>query len=101
MALPWTTNGSDTGTPLNIFQLWAKTERNSPDRWHGLPYHLIEVGAVAMVMWDKTIPRSRQHHLSTRLGLGDDHDLAGRFLGFIAATHDLEAAPIGVRSMCK
>jgi CRISPR-associated endonuclease/helicase Cas3 len=73
----------------DIFQLWAKTDRDHPARWHALPYHLIEVGAVAKVMWDEVIPLSRKRHWAEQLGLGDDPDLAGRFLAFIAATHDL------------
>lgn len=84
-------DGSGVAGPrtADIFQLWAKTDRDQPERWHALPYHLVEVGAVAKVMWDEVVPRSRKLHWTTQLGLGDDLDLAGRFLAFIAATHDL------------
>jgi CRISPR-associated endonuclease/helicase Cas3 len=89
MSTPTAPPEPDAGVSPDIFQLWAKTDRDDPRRWHALPYHLIEVGAVAKVMWDEVVPLSRKRHWAARLGLGDDPDLAGRFLAFIAATHDL------------
>lgn len=89
MSTPRVSPESTGGPSPDIFQLWAKTDRDHPERWHALPYHLIEVGAVARVMWDEVVPLSRRRHWTTQLGLGDDLDLAGRFLAFIAATHDV------------
>jgi CRISPR-associated endonuclease/helicase Cas3 len=89
MSTPSAPPEPDAGVSPDIFQLWAKTDRDDPRRWHALPYHLIEVGAVAKVMWDEVVPLSRKRHWAERLGLGDDPDLAGRFLAFIASCHDV------------
>lgn len=70
-----------------IWKLWAKTDRSDQTRWHALPYHHIEVGAVAHVLWTDVIPLARKQEWADLLGV--DIDLAGRWLGFITAIHDV------------
>jgi len=70
-----------------IWKLWAKTDRSDQTRWHALPYHHVEVGAVAHVLWTDVIPATKKLGLAERLGV--DVDLAGRWFGFITAIHDL------------
>ena len=89
-------NLSDPVSPL-VWHLWAKTDRADQQRWHALPYHHIEVGAVAHVLWTDVIPLARKMEWAERLGV--DIDLAGRWLGFIAAIHDLGKVSIVFQSL--
>ncbi|MGB3307357.1 MAG: CRISPR-associated helicase Cas3' [Thermomicrobiales bacterium] len=89
-------NPTESVRPL-IWHLWAKTDRADQQRWHALPYHHIEVGAVAHVLWIDIIPLARKMEWAERLGV--DIDLAGRWLGFIAAIHDLGKVSIVFQSL--
>jgi len=80
-----------------IWKLWAKTDRSDQTRWHALPYHHIEVGAVAHVLWTDVIPLARKQEWADLLGV--DIDFAGRWLGFITAIHDLGKVSITFQSL--
>ncbi len=71
---------------INSWDLWAKTDRDGPDCWHALPWHLLEVGAVAQLLWEKSLPQQSKDRICNRLGLSEEE--AGRFVGFLAALHD-------------
>lgn len=89
-------SGADLDQSL-IWKLWAKTDRSDPTRWHALPYHHIEVGAVAHVLWTDIIPIGKKQQWADLLGV--DIDLAGRWLGFITAIHDLGKVSITFQSL--
>lgn len=79
--------------PSDLWRLlWAKTDRKQPERWHALPWHLIEVSAVAHQLWEHGVPLAQRRDFSAKLGV--DEDLAGRWVGFIAAIHDVGKASI-------
>ena len=80
-----------------LWTLWAKTDRSDQTRWHALPYHHIEVGAVAHVLWTDVIPLARKQEWADLLDV--DIDLAGRWLGFITAIHDLGKVSITFQSL--
>ena len=67
--------------------LWAKTERGG-DRWHRLPYHLLDVAATAEVLWER-LPDAA---IAVPLGLSDDPDECRRTVVFLAAAHDVGKA---------
>ena len=79
---------SDEPSTVDIaFLLWAKTERNG-DRWHALPYHLLDVGATASVLWDN-LPESSQN-CATRVF--NNPTTARQCVIFLAAAHDIGKA---------
>lgn len=65
------------------FDLWAKT---GPDgRWHGLPYHLLDVAATANALWLRLPEASRACPIRS---LGDvEH--ARKVCVFLAGAHDV------------
>lgn len=87
---------------MNSWHLWAKTEKSpkdEPERWHALPWHLLEVGAVAQLLWQKSIPKQSKNRICTRLGIDDDQ--AVKFIGFLAALHDFGKASPRFQSMSR
>lgn len=75
---------------IDSWQLWAKTSKADPSDWHALPWHLLEVGAVSGLLWQKALPQQSKDRICTRLGLNEEE--AGRFVGFLASLHDLGKA---------
>lgn len=76
-------------------QLWAKTNRDdpSPDDYHALALHLVDVAAVTYEIWRTGMSPWRRRRW--RQALGVDDDPAGRWLAFIAGAHDLgKASPV-------
>jgi hypothetical protein len=69
------------------FRLWAKTDRGS-DKWHALPYHLIDVGSAASALWDR-LPEPTKRPAMDALG---GPDTAKRVALFLAASHDIGKA---------
>lgn len=69
--------------------LWAKADRKT-GAYHRLPYHMIDVGLVAQVVWNRSLhPRLKQDladwfHLTV--------DETGRLVAFLACLHDLGKA---------
>lgn len=82
---------------MNPWQLWAKTDPDNPTRWHALPWHLYEVGAVAMELWEQSLTDYARIRLSSRLGLTIEE--TGRLVGFLAALHDFGKASPRFQSM--
>ena len=74
------------------YLLWAKARQESGDI-HPLIYHMIDVGEVAMALWKEVIPESERRRISDVLGLPQKE--CGKFLAFLAATHDLGKASPG------
>lgn len=71
---------------------WAKTDRKNPEsEWiRPLWSHLIDVAAVAEVLWDRVLPSSFKHDAAVSLGCTEDQ--ARSFLCFMAGMHDVGKA---------
>jgi len=68
---------------------YAKTNRMA-DKVHLLLYHLIDVGQVAWVLWQKALTEGVRQQIASVLSL--DVEQAGRFVVFLASLHDLGKA---------
>ncbi len=89
-----TSTGTVVEADRRFTQLWAKTNRDdpSPDDYHALALHLVDVAAVAYQLWlTATSPYRRQQW---GVDLGADEDMAGRWLAFLAGCHDLGKASV-------
>jgi len=74
------------------FHLWAKAEKNQTPDIHPLIYHLLDVGACALALWNGALSSHTRRTLAGWLGL--DEEAAGWQIAFWAALHDLgKAAP--------
>ena len=70
---------------MTYWQLWAKTAVD--DRWHALPYHLLDVTAAAEILWSRLPSNSRALPLHI---FGEP--AAARICVFLAASHDVGKA---------
>ncbi len=68
--------------------LWAKA--NKSGFIHRLLYHMIDVGQVALALWQATFPDSVKRQMSQAVGLSVDQ--AGPLFAFWASLHDLGKA---------
>ncbi|MBS1705473.1 MAG: CRISPR-associated helicase Cas3' [Armatimonadetes bacterium] len=75
------------GVVRPYFDLWAKAEV-SGCRWHSLPFHLLDVGAVAASLLE-VLPRPSLNSVVEAFKSPDD---ARRALVFLAAAHDIGKA---------
>jgi CRISPR-associated endonuclease/helicase Cas3 len=71
---------------LTYWHLWAKT--GADGRWHGLPYHLLDVAAAAEVLWDRLPSTAR----TLPAQVFDSQTTAMRTCVFLAAAHDIGKA---------
>ncbi len=77
-------------TPLPPHLLpYAKTDPAS-GRIHRLLYHLIDVGQVALILWQEALTPAFRRQLATVVNL--DLQQAGQLIAFLAALHDLGKA---------
>jgi CRISPR-associated endonuclease/helicase Cas3 len=67
--------------------LWAKTDPEV-ERWHALPYHLVDVGSTAEILWEN-LPASSKKTAVKAFG---NPETAKRCLTFLAAAHDIGKA---------
>ncbi len=73
-------------------RLWAKADRQS-HRLHRLLYHMLDVGCVAMSLWDTAMPDEFKTFIAATCGM--DVDDTGRLVAYWSALHDLgKASPI-------
>ncbi|MFN8469232.1 MAG: CRISPR-associated helicase Cas3' [Caldilineaceae bacterium] len=68
--------------------LWAKTGEN--ESTHPLICHLIDVGCVALRLWQRAVSNAERASAASALRLTEDE--AGRFFAFVVASHDLGKA---------
>lgn len=68
--------------------LWAKTTPGG--QTHSLLYHMIDVGQVALALWQNVLGESFRREMARTLGIGIED--AGRLLAFWTALHDLGKA---------
>src|SRR5205085_4385549 len=69
--------------------LWAKAIRGS-NQIHRLLYHMIDVGQVALVLWERALNKNLKQTLSEWMKLNVDD--AGRLNAFWSSLHDLGKA---------
>ncbi len=72
-----------------LLLLWAKTGRR-PGECHPLLCHMLDVAAVARLLWHAVLPPAATAGLATALGLPSAH--AAAWVAFFAALHDLGKA---------
>ncbi|HMO82374.1 MAG TPA: CRISPR-associated helicase Cas3' [Pyrinomonadaceae bacterium] len=75
-----------------IQAFWAKTSHdpvNSPDAFHPLICHLIDVACVALEIWDNVLPNVTRMRLAKPFGLENDLERAGKIISAFAGLHDL------------
>jgi CRISPR-associated endonuclease/helicase Cas3 len=76
--------------PIPLYQrLWGKADRETGEI-HALIYHMLDVAAVAQVLWDESLTDGVRTQIAAALRL--DITAAGRLLAFWAGTHDLGKA---------
>jgi CRISPR-associated endonuclease/helicase Cas3 len=85
--------GLDTGSGHNdpLAYLWAKSDRRTGE-YHLLIYHLIDVTAVASVMWHEALGEASRLRIRTLLSTSDDN--AMRFFALLAGLHDIGKATV-------
>ena len=69
---------------------WAKADKKSTD-YHLLLYHMIDVGQVALTLWQTGLNNNLRQQITEWLGLNNTDD-AGREIAFWASLHDLGKA---------
>lgn len=72
------------------YLFWAKTDRSKQAKFHLLICHMVDVGNVALAIWETNLPTEIKQKISNLLKL--DVDQAGRFIAFLAALHDIGKA---------
>lgn len=72
--------------------IWAKLSKGREPSWtyHPLLCHMLDVAAVASVLWQLTLRTATRQRIAKALGLDDGS--AGRWLPFLAGLHDLGKA---------
>lgn len=71
-----------------VTALWAKTERGEGDRYHPLLCHMLDVAAVAALLWDRYVPERFRHRVVAALRVSD----ARALILFVAGAHDIGKA---------
>lgn len=82
---------------INAWDLWSKTDNGDPQPWHSLPWHLLEVGAVAQMLWEVSVRPIDKNRICSRLGLTEPE--VGLVIGFLASLHDFGKASPRFQSM--
>ncbi|MBV9279752.1 MAG: CRISPR-associated endonuclease Cas3'', partial [Chloroflexi bacterium] len=77
----------DEMTPDRLMALWAKDRGCKGERYHPLPYHLLDVAAVAEAVWDHVLTEREREEIARRLGLAVEE--ARRWVSFLAGSHDI------------
>src|SRR6516162_8861766 len=76
----------ETCSVLTYSNLWAKT--GAGNRWHALPFHLLDVAAAAEVLWDRLPNEAR----AVPAQAFADQPNARRVCVFLAGAHDIGKA---------
>jgi CRISPR-associated endonuclease/helicase Cas3 len=72
--------------------LWAKERGCEGERYHPLPYHLLDVAAVAEAVWDEVLTSGEREDMARRLALTPPD--ARRWVSFLAGAHDVGKASV-------
>ncbi|MDF1516071.1 MAG: CRISPR-associated endonuclease Cas3'', partial [Anaerolineae bacterium] len=82
----------DVGKPVDVpayMRLWGKIEKKT-GQMHPLIGHMLDVAAVAKVMWERVLAGGMRAHLAEMLELGED--ATGQLVAFWVGLHDLGKA---------
>lgn len=72
-----------------VFRLWAKTDRGAPDcSYHPLLCHMLDVAAVAGLIWDHHLTATLRKRLECAIGAKDARSL----IAFVTGAHDIGKA---------
>ncbi len=76
-------------TDEELLTLWGKTgpRQGDADCYHPLLFHLMDVGNVALLLWDRVLPSPVQKRIAATLGVS--MTTAQRIVVLLAAQHDL------------
>src|SRR5688500_10873898 len=74
----------DATDPALLSLIWAKT---APHGYHPILGHLLDVAAVAEVLWDRSLPPATRAEVAAALGLSVGQ--ARSWVTFFASMHDL------------
>ena len=77
----------------DLLKFWAKTTHDQekyPNAYHPLLFHMIDVSAVAQLMWQKVLPQATRKRIERAMGV--NVELAGKVISWIAGLHDLGKA---------
>jgi len=69
-----------------LLLFWGKSDKNNPANYHPLLFHLLDVGHVALCLWD-VLPQITRSAISEALCLPEEG--ARRLVVLLAAQHDL------------
>ncbi|MDI7275900.1 MAG: CRISPR-associated helicase Cas3', partial [Anaerolineae bacterium] len=77
---------------MDHWVLWGKTRQGQAtgDETHALIHHMVDVGAVASVLWDRVVAEALREDLCQAAGL--ECQEMGRVLAWLASLHDLGKA---------
>ncbi len=75
---------------LSHYIPYAKTNRRNQDEVHALLYHLIDVGQVALALWQNVLTDGIRLHMAQTLGVSVAD--CGHLMAFLASLHDLGKA---------
>jgi CRISPR-associated endonuclease/helicase Cas3 len=75
-----------------LMALWAKERGCEGERYHPLPYHLLDVAAVAEAVWDEVLTSREREDIAEQLGLTAPD--ARRWVSFLAGVHDVGKASV-------
>ncbi len=73
-----------------VLKLWGKTDKTNEDLYHPLLFHMMDVAAVAGVVWDQVLTSGLRKRLECSLGTG-----AGSQVVFLSGAHDIGKASPG------
>ena len=76
----------------SLLRLWGKSDDNDPENWHPLLFHLLDVGNVCRLLWDKVLPATVKKQIASGLGFAGECDEARRLVILLTAQHDLGKA---------
>jgi CRISPR-associated endonuclease/helicase Cas3 len=85
--------GTDQSEAAELWDLWAKLKGSvsSPESYHPLPCHLLDVASVAEALWDLAMPAGARRWLCDLFGLA--HEASARsWLTLFAGLHDIGKA---------
>lgn len=71
----------------DLLRLWGKTDKNNPNNYHPLLFHLLDVGHVTQRLWTQALSPRLRGRLAQALEL--DEASSTRLVVLLAAQHDL------------
>ena len=80
--------GYNTQSMERILKLWGKADPESPETYHPLLYHMLDVVAVVQNIWEKVLGRRIKKGVVSKISGAEPE----KWIFFIAALHDIGKA---------